>query len=87
MGWGVNDYPTKHETTERCFNGCDKHYECAAKACTKDNLCVHEAYICADCDQDFCVGHVMDVAAPGDANVRFVCLPCVGKVVVLAVAA
>jgi hypothetical protein len=36
-------------------------YECKAKACKKDNLCVGCVYTCAVCADEFCFDDVKDV--------------------------
>ncbi len=53
-------------TSQTCPNGCgmglrEDSYECKAKACKKDNLCVGCVYTCAVCADEFCFDDVKDV--------------------------
>jgi hypothetical protein len=82
MGWGVTDYPARPEaTSQRCTRGCEmtvreKSYECEAKACRNDNLCVGCVFTCFDCEGDFCFDHVLDIAPESADEAIYMCLPC-----------
>ena len=78
MGWGVTDYPSAPlETTSTA--GVD----CQAKACGVA-LTKGEMWQCADCHDDFCESHIVDLL-DNDAELLkahetgssvFVCEPC-----------
>lgn len=82
MGWGVTDCPSRPESGgQSCTSGCEmtpraKSYECRAKACKKDNLCIGCVYTCADCEEDYCFDHVLDINPKSAPDAIYVCLPC-----------
>lgn len=82
MGWGATDYPSAPtEYSLKCSHGCGIHdgqvYACQAKACDHDSLCVGHVWQCADCQEDFCESHIVDLNDVAGARYSvFVCGGC-----------
>lgn len=85
---GAGPHEGKRECSNRCeMDRCDKAFQCAARGCNKDHLCEGCTYICAKCDQDFCVGHVTDLnLGSADLDSLYFCRRCVEDVVTLCLA-
>lgn len=53
-------------------------FTCHAKACTKERLCIGCVWTCADCGDDLCEDHVIDLkdAEEPTRYSVYVCYPC-----------
>jgi hypothetical protein len=74
--------PREPEHDHCSAQGCticpnEKSYECQAKACAQDHLCVGCVFQCADCEDDFCEHHILDLSADGATRYSiYLCQPC-----------
>lgn len=66
-----------------CAHGCtgnDELYSCCAKACGRHSLCAGHAWQCADCQDDFCESHIVDLNEVAGARYSiYVCETCLRR--------
>jgi hypothetical protein len=77
------DYPSApREPLAACTKGCQllgdcKLYSCTQKACGAEGLCIGCIWQCADCQDDFCEQHIVDLNESGETRWSvYVCERC-----------
>jgi hypothetical protein len=59
----------------------DGKFACSHKACDADKLCIGCIWQCADCQQDFCESHIVDLKDQPEASrySLYLCHPCLNR--------